>query len=206
LNGELSHTLRNIELETFLTLAALETSYEFPISINLSVALPSAAQSAKGSRKRARSSPTKSDLLAALKDNVGTLNDSRIIYSEYGSPYDCNFGTPKVVKWEELEDRSFEAEVKSTGRAVRNRDLPTAKEKTAEKEKKGGKAQAREMKNEKQEAEKEGFRVIRSHFGNSKCVACHEPIEIGEWIARKEGEDRSTRTGGWGHLACCVEH
>lgn len=185
-----------MDLSVFLQ----SNSYEYPIKLVLSAPAPN-------SRSKSQKA-LNDDLLRLLRNHVKAGN-KRIIYSSYGSPYDCSFGEPRVTRFQVKEDGSLEAEVSSTGVSTRRRDLPTSKEQMAAKQDKLGAKAKQAIEAKKTKAKKQGYNVIRSRFASSRCKSCGRSFEVGEWIARKEGaggvplgEGRATRRGGWMHLDC----
>lgn len=162
--------------------------YEYPIRLGLE-----ADESIAGSAKARKA------FLDSLKKHAA----ERIVYSGYGSPYDCSFGSPKIESWKMVDgdgekEKGTQVVVTSKGTATRRRDIPTQREQSLSHE---SSKQKESSDRAKRAAEKRGYRVIRSHFATSRCPSCARGIEVGEWIAKKEGEGR-TRRGGWVHLGC----
>eukprot|EP00386_Alphamonas_edax_P006123 GDKI01019919.1.p1 GENE.GDKI01019919.1~~GDKI01019919.1.p1 ORF type:complete len:226 (+),score=80.27 GDKI01019919.1:118-795(+) len=133
-------------------------------------------------------------LLDALQQSV---REQRIIYSDYGSPYECHFGIPKV----QSQDEDGSITVSSKGWSVRRRDIPTLSQQQKQKEQAAAAADpdAHPDREETKEGKApEGYRVIKSHFSSSVCSLCSKNIGVGEQIGKPQTGGR----GGWSHLRC----
>lgn len=165
--------------------------YEFPAAVEVEWA-PS---SGGGARSGKHGGDQRRELEACWAQQT---SERRIVYSAYGSPYECFFvKAPKVTPLDE-EGRSFQ--VTALGRAVRRRDIPTLKEaKAAEREAAGA---AAEVSKEDERRYLAGCRVIKSRFGTSKCGICGQTIDPGVKIAKGKGD---AGRGGWAHATCLVQ-
>jgi len=155
--------------------------YEFPMTIVFTSALSNPKPFTKASSDA---------LLKALKSHV---RKNKIVYSAYGSPYDCGFGSPRVRCFDENT-----VTVKSTGKATRLRDTPTLKQQHDLKE-----SQEEEQKEKDNENLLENYQIISSHWATSKCALCQQMIEPGTRIAK--GKKDITQRGGWAHVTCLTK-
>ena len=130
--------------------------------------------------------------------------DPRVIYSEYGSPYECHLGKPTVTAGDDSPDSSADGNtstfvITTKGSAVRRRDLPTLAQQRLERVRSTGQhetslADARRS--------LPGYRLLKSRFATSKCALCGEIMEPGETIAKRSSD---AVRGGWGHVRCALE-
>lgn len=177
--------------------------YEFPTE--LTIQLDAAG---KGQPRR---------LASTFKRQV---NRGQIVYSAYGSPYECSV---EGVKVKEAGEEQGSVTLTYTGKAARRRDIPTlAQRKAKERQQKGiqddvapegrylvGNACCRErlwlrlttptVFHADAKRYLQGYRVIKSRFGSSTCSVCNEPIDPGVKIAKQEGK---AQAGGWAHVTC----
>eukprot|EP00743_Colponemidia_sp_Colp-15_P013656 GILK01015946.1.p1 GENE.GILK01015946.1~~GILK01015946.1.p1 ORF type:complete len:313 (+),score=30.41 GILK01015946.1:542-1480(+) len=152
--------------------------YHFPAKIELSL-----QNNAKPSTDR---------LLKAFKKYV---SGSKVVYSQYGSPYNCSIEKVKLLNSNESQPR-----VEVLGEAVRRRDIPTMKEQQDEQKKAMREEESELMKNHKDMLK--DYRVLTSRFRSSHCARCHSVMDPGDKIAKlKAKSDR----GGWSHLLCMVK-
>lgn len=160
--------------------------YEFPIVM---VFIPSS------------SATSSSSLLQALKRLV--QGNKRIIYSEYGSPYECSFGTPVVKEHGEDGDVIIE----SRGTAVRVYTVPTQQQ-----EAKGVRAQDIKGYIPPDQIESitdqlsDKYRVLKSHFSTGRCSICTESIHAGILIGQPlpQSDEYHHRSGNWSHATCLL--
>lgn len=108
------------------------------------------------------------------------LPQNLVVKSAFGSPYKCSLKITSVCA-KDAKDSIVIA--KGNGIAIRMRN-----------------------ENKKEEKEKaqpivklDGYQTRRSHFNTSHCAKCGKSIEIGEVIAKKNGD---TKRGGWMHIEC----
>jgi len=161
--------------------------YRFPLEILLRMAPKKRAR--QRDPHAAREQPTEKGALGALKKH---LSGSRLIYSEYGSPYDCTVGPLHERRDAQEGLLAFTA----TGKAVRNRELPTLAQQHAEGEGDG-------VTDDELQHLRATHRVIKSHFSTSKCASCGSVIRVGEHIAQRKSD--AGKRGGWTHARCAVE-
>eukprot|EP01116_Phalansterium_solitarium_P014088 TRINITY_DN31603_c0_g1_i1.p1 TRINITY_DN31603_c0_g1~~TRINITY_DN31603_c0_g1_i1.p1 ORF type:complete len:230 (-),score=46.35 TRINITY_DN31603_c0_g1_i1:219-908(-) len=147
--------------------------------------------------KATRGDADPDQLLPALKKQVAK---ERIAYSAYGSPYECQFGTP-TAKSTAPEDGAPVVVVRSEGACVRRYDVPKLGKKPKDQGGRSSSATSDEDKQLTKEAESLGLRVTKSRFDTSACSVCNEQILPGELIAKLKAE--RTR-GGWEHLRCAL--
>ncbi|PRW59725.1 hypothetical protein C2E21_1933 [Chlorella sorokiniana] len=167
--------------------------YEFPASLEVEWTAGSSGGSGGGSKRGA--DRRRRELEAAWEQQT---REKRIVYSAYGSPYECFF--VKLPKVTPLDDGGSSYQITALGRAVRRRDIPTLKEeRAAERTAAGG---AGEVSNEDERRYLSGYRVIKSRFGTSKCSICGQTIDPGVKIAKGKGD---TGRGGWAHAICLVQ-
>jgi hypothetical protein len=137
--------------------------------------------------------------LLNLLNNKINSKDGIIVYSEYGSPYECGFGEAKVDDIYDEDDYTI-YKVDSTGWAVRRRDIPTLKEQNEQRRKSVGKTRSKSRGKSADKIDKKDLTIKSSHFNTGKCVTCEGKIEIGEKIAKSK--DKIDIRGGWSHLDC----
>ncbi|KAL4459035.1 hypothetical protein ABPG75_013900 [Micractinium tetrahymenae] len=162
--------------------------YEFPTELTLEWQPGTAA---RGGRQQAA---RRAKLEAAWQ---AATHIKRIVYSAYGSPYECTYGAASSVSWLDEEGRSWQ--LRSLGTAVRRRDIPTLGQQAEEEREEQG---VREVTKEEERRYLEGYRVIRSRFGSSKCSACGGDIKQGVKICKEEGD---ATKGGWAHATCILQ-
>lgn len=180
--------------------------YEFPIEIVFQAvgAGSDGAQHSTRKKKRSNSSssepdaavtsalPSPQQLLSAMKKHT---SGDKVLYSEYGSPYDCTFGSPQLRK---VEENGSVVVITTVGTAVRNRQLPTQSQLASAPSSSSSSSANAITDDQRDELKASGHRVIKSHFSTSKCATCREVIPAGVWIVQaKEGGK-----GGWSHAAC----
>ena len=101
--------------------------YEFPAT--LEIELP----------KTQKKKITRRQLITALQEHT---SGEKIVYSSYGSPYECTVHDVAVTDYSEENI----AEMKFLGKAVRRRDIPTlAQQKAEERKEKGGKIEEEQV-------------------------------------------------------------
>eukprot|EP00887_Chlorella_sp_A99_P006714 scaffold3.g6714.t1 len=160
--------------------------YSFPIELRVE----GEAAAAAGSGRSVRSASAAKRLAAAFKQHVA--NKQRVVvYSAYGSPYECIIGDCAV---DHLGGGAFR--IKATGTAERRRDLPLLAQ--VREQERGA---AAEPSAEEVAALEPEYRVIKSRFGTSKCSICDGTIDPGVKIAKRAMEQAK---GGWAHVGCIV--
>jgi len=120
--------------------------------------------------------------------HIGTR--SRIIHSEYGSPYECWFEPPMLKK---IADDTVV--VKTKGIANRRRDIPTLRE--------VAKQQSPPEPADEINALKKDHNVVKSHWATSKCAICGDKILPGQTIAKKPVKGQGS-SRGWSHVHCAA--
>ena len=190
--------------------------YAFPTELVL------APVAGAGTTRRGRSSSATGDNVsaatntrdaatAALRD---ALRDRHMVYSAYGSPYECAYdlGSLRLYDASSAKDASDVApppgawRATVTGVATRRRDVPTkAQEHDAAQHAGGAEDAKQERARVRAEAKARGLRVVTSRFGSSVCAACGAAIEHGELIARSSDAAAAGDRGGWAHAACAMQ-
>lgn len=137
-------------------------------------------------------------LLNLLKNKINS-KDGIIVYSQYGSPYECGFGEAKLDNIYQ-DDKCTIYKVISTGWAVRRRDIPTLKEINEGRKKSVDKTRSRSNAKSIDKIDKKDLIIKSSHFQSGKCFKCGDKIKIGDKIAKSN--DQIQIKGGWSHLDC----
>ena len=195
--------------------------YAFPTALLLApVAGARASRSSTAAARRA----ARDAAAAALR---GALHGQHIVYSAYGSPYECAFelatlqlreaeaSSPAAAdKAEDVPRGAWRATVR--GIAHRRRDLPTKAQQAQQRDAArlgaaGGDDEAtkRTAKEERArvraEAKARGLRVVVSRFGSGVCASCGGAVEHGQLIARPAAADVAGKRGSWMHAACALQ-
>lgn len=89
--------------------------YEFPSTVIVGKTRSAVGQDEKPSKQR--------KIIAELKKTLS--NKHQIVYSAYGSPYDCTIPARSIKVNKPTDDETFSFEVRFKGKAVRRRDIPT---------------------------------------------------------------------------------
>lgn len=111
----------------------------------------------------------------------------KTVYSQYGSPYDCEFGALQIKTIE--ADKEYEVTGKGTG--TRDRVSKTLSELSEE----GMSAEDKANENAlSKQLKQSGYKVMKSHFAGSKCKTCHAPIQFGSYIVNLPV--------GYSHVTC----
>ncbi|PSC73038.1 phosphomethylpyrimidine synthase [Micractinium conductrix] len=145
-----------------------------------------------GSGKNASGGRRRRVLAAAFKQHT---REPRVVYSAYGSPYECKYvGSPSVTALPldgEAEEGAGAGSAPAPafrltclGRAARRRDVPTRQQ--AAQAERDAKGQHELSKDEERRCLSE-YRVIKSRFGSSRCALCGEAIDPGVKIAKRQG-------------------
>ena len=148
---------------------------------------------------------TSTAMAEALKTIQQHLDAPRIIYSEYGSPYECTIGAVQMMSNHADPDHAMK--VKFEGKALRRRDIPTLKEvkqkeKEEERQKRGLSANDDQEPAQIAQLKSQGYRVISSHFAGAKCAVCGEVVYPGDKIAKSTSVQHK---GGWAHINCAYQ-
>jgi hypothetical protein len=159
--------------------------YEFPIRLFFS------GKNKKGSEI---------NLIRLMNEKIN--NESLIVYSDYGNPYECNFGDPFVYsKQQQNEDEDeFIYEVHTTGVGIRRRDLLNLR-KINEEKRKISRDKTKSIEIEKLPEE---YITRKSVYSTSKCKICSGKIDAGEMISKPKSE--IDIRGGWSHPDCLREN
>lgn len=139
------------------TVRSLEV-YRFAMQLTLTANDDNA--NAKGRRRRV------GQTVDDVRDAVIKHCEPRVLYSSYGSPYDCDI---KVDSATEETDGSFTARATST--AHRNHTMPTLAQQNESRVATWPKEVLDEL--------KRNNRVIKCHFAKSTCTACDQAIMTG---------------------------
>ncbi|KAL4859055.1 hypothetical protein ACK3TF_000838 [Chlorella vulgaris] len=162
--------------------------YEFPTTLIVQFRAGTKAVGSKGLSQR------KQQLEKAF--NQATQLE-HIVYSAYGSPYECTYGPPQVAGID-AGGRSFK--LTAVGMAVRRRDIPTlAAQLDAEQKAKGLGQEAVSAAGRAQFLRR--YRVTKSRWSSGRCETCHQAIAPGSQIAKADGQEAR---GHWSHAACIV--
>lgn len=119
-----------------------------------------------------------------------TLFDGCVVYSAFGSPYECELGA-----WKVESGKGGAIEATSTGTATRNRDMLTQRQQSDLK-----RADTVDLFKLLSKEEKKGFSFRKSAYSSSKCSSCNEKIDIGARIVKKKSSKK--KRGGWSHIEC----
>jgi len=144
-------------------------------------------------------------LLKLIENNFCRNKNGQIVYSEYGSPYECHFGSPKVKKVAKKKGHDTEhiIEIHSVGRGIRRRDIPTLKAQQKSRSRSNSRSKNKSSSHGKgQGIPQKDLEVKKSHFATSKCAMCKSQILPGEEIAKSKKE--LNHRGGWSHLECLL--
>ena len=195
--------------------------YAFPTTLLLA---PVAGAEASRSSSRAAAASSASGrsahdaAAAALRE---ALHGQHVVYSAYGSPYECAFELA-TLKLHGAEAASSAAAAdggnvppgtwRATVRGIarRRRDMPTKAQLAQQRGAAGGDDEAakRAAKEERArvraEAKARGLRVVVSRFGSGVCASCGGAVEHGQLIARPAADDAAGRRGSWAHAACAL--
>jgi len=166
--------------------------YEFPTTMQFSRSASKSSTSANHGEKQL--------VLEAIKRRLIGDGQKKIIYSEYGSPYECFYD---AKSFKVVDDDNQVNVVVITCKGVGNRtfDIPTEAERRNHMIKTGTQDEAEDLKERLQRAKSQSYRVVKSHFNTGKCAECQQQIHIGEQILQKR-TGRGGEKGGWAHLDC----
>jgi regulator of replication initiation timing len=178
--------------------------YHFPTFLKFKLAdddakKQSSAEKKQKTTKKKKATGLTKELLDQVKHHL--CERTKIILSEYGSPYECKFDEDSFQVTGEENDAKL-ISIKCLGTATRRMDIPTeAQKRKKEKEASHDDQTEAEIKAKVKEVEKKGFRVVKSHFNTGKCATCDEQIHIGDTIAQSSKGKHS----GWSHIDCVPE-
>ena len=194
--------------------------YAFPTTLLLApVAGAEASRSSRAAAASSASGCSAHDAAAAALREA--LHGQHIVYSAYGSPYECAFelATLKLHRAEAASSATAADggnvppgtwHATARGIARRRRDMPTKAQLAQQRGAGGGddKAAKRAAKEERArvraEAKARGLRVVVSRFGSGVCASCGGAVEHGQLIARPAAADAADRRGSWAHAACAL--
>lgn len=128
-------------------------------------------------------------LLKIFNDEISRKNE-QIIYSDYGSPYECSVDEPEIDNVYEENEKEIIIVLFTTGIAIRKYDLPTLYKQMHIVRKKSITS--------KSTIEEDDYDITTAHFKGGKCEICKSIIEIGSKIARK----KDNKVGHWCHIEC----
>jgi hypothetical protein len=176
--------------------------YEFPFTLTLAWEDGSGSGGSGGAGRAAagagHAAAAPAEVAAAVAAAAG---GPQILYSEYGSPYECSVGPVNAT--EARSDGSIV--VSGRGVAARRRDLPR------EADAAGGAAGRWAVADAVAAAAADALaphRVVKSRFSTSMCAVCGERILAGLWIVEAPGGGGRRGGGGgggggqWAHLTC----
>jgi hypothetical protein len=134
-------------------------------------------------------------LLEELKQSL--CKESKIVLSEYGSPYECSIDEKSFHVIDDDEEDNKVVKIAANGVGKRRMDIPTEAQKHKEEQKQKN-VDPEEVKRRVEKAKTKGYRVTKSHFNSGTCSSCQEPLRIGDYICKNEKAEKS----GWAHLDC----
>ena len=198
--------------------------YAFPTTLLL--APVAGAKAARSSRAAAAAGRGARDVAAAALREA--LRGQRIVYSAYGSPYECAFELA-TLKLNETRAASSSADdddkdvptggawrATVRGIAHRRRDMPTKAQQAQQRDaarlgaaagddEAAKRAAKEERARVRAEAKARGLRVVVSRFGSGVCATCGAAVEHGQLIARPAAADAAGKRGSWAHAACALQ-
>jgi hypothetical protein len=126
-------------------------------------------------------------LLNMIHTKITSMN-GKIVNSDYGNPYECTVGNPKIEKIINEDESHNIYIVTSEGYAFRRKDLPS--------ERKTSRSKSKPTKRD----DMPNLEIIKSRFATSKCKICNKSILVGSNIAKNKND--LNKKGGWSHLNC----
>ena len=197
--------------------------YAFPTTLLL--APVAGAKAARSSRAAAAAGRGARDAAAAALREA--LRGQHIVYSAYGSPYECAFDLA-TLKLKEAQAASPSADnddkdvppgawrATVRGIAHRRRDMPTKAQQAQQRDaarlgaaagddEAARRAAKEERARVRAEAKARGLRVVVSRFGSGVCATCGAAVEHGQLIARPAAADAAGKRGSWAHAACALQ-
>jgi hypothetical protein len=190
--------------------------YAFPTEVVLALAAktPRRGRSSATSDDASTADGARDAATAALRE---ALRDRHMVYSAYGSPYECAYELDTLRLHDKDEDAMPPGSWRATVRGVahRRRDMPTKAQQVQQREAshdasdddavKKQAAKKEERARVRAEAKAHGLRVVASRFGSGVCSICGAAIEHGQMIARPDAADAAGKHGGWSHAACALQ-
>ena len=195
--------------------------YAFPTTLLL--APVASAKAVRSSRTAAAAGRGARDAAAAALRQ--TLRDRHIVYSAYGSPYECAFELATLQLHEAVPSADDDDEKgvppgcwRATVRGIahRRRDMPTKAQQAQQRDaarlgaaagddEAAKRAAKEERARVRAEAKARGLRVVVSRFGSGVCASCGGAVEHGQLIARPAAADAAGKRGSWAHAACALQ-
>jgi hypothetical protein len=177
--------------------------YNFPTLLKFKLVEDDAKKRSSAEKKpkvtKKKATGLSKELLTQVKNHL--CGRTKIILSEYGSPYECKFDEDSFQVTAEENDSKL-ISIKCLGTATRRMDIPTeAQKRKKEKEASHDDQMEAEINAKVKELEKQGSRVVKSHFNTGKCAMCDEQIHIADKIAQSSKGKR----GGWSHIECVLK-
>lgn len=191
--------------------------YAFPTELVLAPAAkaPRRGRSSTASDAASTADGARDAAAAALRE---ALRDRHMVYSAYGSPYECAYELD-TLQLHYDDDATPPGSWRATVRGIarRRRDVPTKAQEAQQRDaaqatQRGAgdddaakQAATEERARVRAEAKAHGLRVVASRFGSGVCSICGSAIEHGQMIARPDAADVAGKHGGWSHAACALQ-